>query len=174
MENTSFFIDSTSDSLAMRPTTLTENQTLDCPVVIVLCIVLGLGSIFGTTGNTLVVSRHNQVRELESYTRLVHFQPINIGPPRFGIVSTFKSIQDCTFVRWLHGYEVCDIYKRLSWICRADCFSNKHAWSNRGTPNVHSISPKICTSGDKNTCCGDIHLYGSFQVILWRFFLEQF
>ena len=56
MENAAFFINSTSDNLAMRPTTPTENQTLDYPVVIVLCIVLGLGSIFGTTGNTLVVS----------------------------------------------------------------------------------------------------------------------
>ena len=40
----------------MKPTVPAENQTLDYPVVIVLCIVLGLGSIFGTTGNTLVVS----------------------------------------------------------------------------------------------------------------------
>ena len=103
---------------------------------------------------------HNQVQELKSYTRLVHFQPINIRPPRFGIVSTFKSLQDYpAFVRWLHGYEVCDIYKRLPWICRADCFDNKHAWSIRGTPNVHSISPKIWTSSDKHTCCGNIDLY---------------
>ena len=56
MENASFFINSTSDNLTMKPTAPTENRTLDYPVVIVLCIVLGLGSIFGTTGNTLVVS----------------------------------------------------------------------------------------------------------------------
>ena len=56
MENASFFINSTSVNLTMKPTAPTENRTLDYPVVIVLCIVLGLGSIFGTTGNTLVVS----------------------------------------------------------------------------------------------------------------------
>ena len=55
MKNSSFLSSATLGSTITGPTSSTDIQTLDLPLVIVLCTVLGVASLVGTLGNTLVL-----------------------------------------------------------------------------------------------------------------------
>lgn len=55
MENSSFLPNVTPDYPTTESTTPTEDEALEFPHVIILCTVLGVASIVGTLGNTLVL-----------------------------------------------------------------------------------------------------------------------
>ena len=55
MKNSSFLSSATFDSTITGPTLSTVIQTLDMPLVVVLCAILGVASMVGSLGNTLVL-----------------------------------------------------------------------------------------------------------------------
>ena len=55
MENSSLLLSITSDYTTTKPTASMEDQTLELPLVVILCTVLSVASVVGTLGNTLVL-----------------------------------------------------------------------------------------------------------------------
>ena len=55
MENSSLLLSITSDYTTTEPTASMEDQTLELPLVAILCTVLSVASVVATLGNTLVL-----------------------------------------------------------------------------------------------------------------------
>ena len=55
MANSSLLLSVTSDYTTTEPTASMEDQTLELPLVVILCTVLSVASVVGTLGNTLVL-----------------------------------------------------------------------------------------------------------------------
>ena len=67
MANWSLFLNATTECPTRGPTAPTEGELLELPHVVILCTVLGVASVLGTLGNSLVllsISKFESLREI--------------------------------------------------------------------------------------------------------------